>query len=396
MGNGDTIRWHFSPLIDMVNRRSFLWGMSSLTLASMLSGCEKKYDLNIAQLQGSIPIQLIVALQQEFQKIGIINFQPQSTLKDIYDLLLTWQGKKKIGEKNQLPFALPSFSNNKSPVIADDLVTLGNYWLNLAIAEKLIEPLELNKLKTWQNLPLEFQNLVTRNDQGKLNNKGKIWGAPYRWGCAMIAYRNDKFAQLGWQPQDWDDLWKEDITRKFSLLNQPRETLGLILKKLGYSYNFEDLNTISELKSEWIALQKQVKFYDNTNYLQPLILGDTWLAVGWSTDILPLVKQYSNISAVIPKSGTSLWADIWVKPRQENNNPQQLEKIYDFIDFCWQEKSAKQINLFTNGVSPIESPLKSNSKIVQMSSDVFAKSDFIETLPSASVQQYEQLWKNMQ
>lgn len=379
----------------MVNRRCFLQGMSSLTIASMLSGCEKKYDLNIAQLQGSIPIQLIVALQQKSQEIGIVNFQPQSNLQDIYNSLLIWQGKKTINEKKSSSFTLPNFFNNSSPVIPDDLVTLGNYWLNLAIAENLIEPLELDKLKNWQNLPSQFQTLTTRNNQGKLDNQGKIWGAPYSWGCTMIAYRNDKFAPLGWQPQDWDDLWKKEITRKISLLNQPRETLGLILKKLGYSYNTEDLNSVSQLKSEWVALQKQVKFYDNTNYLQPLILGDTWLVVGWSNDILPLVKRYSNISAVIPKSGTSLWANMWVKPLQEKNNSPHTQKIYDFIDFCWQEKSAQQINFFTDGVSPINSPLKSNSKIVQMSSDVFAKSDFIETLPSASIQQYEQLWENI-
>ncbi|NCO76688.1 MAG: extracellular solute-binding protein, partial [Cyanobacteria bacterium] len=310
----------------------------------------------------------------------------------IYNLLLKWQGKNVLTQKNKSPF-LPNFSDNKST--PNDLVTLGNYSLNLAIAEKLIEPLELNKLQNWQNIPQEFQNLTKRNEEGKLDNNGKIWGAAYRWGCVMIAYRNDKFASLGWQPQDWQDLWRQDITRQISLLNQPREVLGLILKKLGYSYNTENLNTISELKSEWIALQKQVKFYDDINYLQPLILGDTWLAVGWSTDILPIVEKYSNISAVIPKSGTSLWADIWVKPRQETNNPQQLEKIYDFIDFCWEEKSAKQINLFTNGVSPLKSPLKSNPKIPSMSSEVFAKSEFIDTLPELSIKQYQQLWKTI-
>ncbi|NCO78977.1 MAG: extracellular solute-binding protein [Cyanobacteria bacterium] len=376
----------------MVNRRSFLQGIGSLTLASLLSGCEKNYDLKVALLQGSIPIQLIAALSQQSRTMGIVNFESQATLEDIYNLLLKWQGKNVLTQKNKSPF-LPNFSDNKST--PNDLVTLGNYSLNLAIAEKLIEPLELNKLQNWQNIPQEFQNLTKRNEEGKLDNNGKIWGAAYRWGCVMIAYRNDKFASLGWQPQDWQDLWRQDITRQISLLNQPREVLGLILKKLGYSYNTENLNTISELKSEWIALQKQVKFYDDINYLQPLILGDTWLAVGWSTDILPIVEKYSNISAVIPKSGTSLWADIWVKPRQETNNPQQLEKIYDFIDFCWEEKSAKQINLFTNGVSPLKSPLKSNPKIPSMSSEVFAKSEFIDTLPELSIKQYQQLWKTI-
>jgi putative spermidine/putrescine transport system substrate-binding protein len=218
----------------MVNRRSFLQGIGSLTLASLLSGCEKNYDLKVALLQGSIPIQLIAALSQQSRTMGIVNFESKATLEDIYNLLLKWQGKNVLTQKNKSPF-LPNFSDNKS--IPNDLVTLGNYSLNLAIAEKLIEPLELNKLQNWQNIPQEFQNLTKRNEEGKLDNNGKIWGAAYRWGCVMIAYRNDKFASLGWQPQDWQDLWRQDITRQISLLNQPREVLGLILKKLGYSYN---------------------------------------------------------------------------------------------------------------------------------------------------------------
>ncbi|NCO73753.1 MAG: polyamine ABC transporter substrate-binding protein, partial [Cyanobacteria bacterium] len=63
----------------MVNRRSFLQGIGSLTLASLLSGCEKNYDLKVALLQGSIPIQLIAALSQQSRTMGIVNFESQAT-----------------------------------------------------------------------------------------------------------------------------------------------------------------------------------------------------------------------------------------------------------------------------------------------------------------------------
>lgn len=37
-----------------------------------------------------------------------------------------------------------------------------------------------------------------------------------------------------------------------------------------------------------------------------------WVAVGWSGDVIPAAKRMSDVAVIVPKSGTSLWADIWV------------------------------------------------------------------------------------
>ncbi|MGI0482048.1 extracellular solute-binding protein [Geminocystis sp. CENA526] len=352
-----------------MNRRSFLSLVSSLALASMVSGCESQSDLQIALLQGSLPIQLIASLQKQYQSLGIIDFKPQISIEEIYKILLE----------------LPQAKDNTSW----DLMTLGDYWLKDAIKNNSIEPLELDKLSNWGNIPPRFQQLIIRDEEGNLSDNGKFWGAPYRWGYTMIAYRQDKFEALGWQPEDWEDLWRSNLEHRISLLNQPREIIGLILKKLGYSYNTKNINSIPQVAQEFQTLQQQVKFYDSINYLQPLIMGDTWLAVGWSTDILPIIKNHRNIKGIIPRSGTALWADVWVKPKSTPNQEEKLEKISELINFCWQETSAKQINLFTNGMSPLELNGKNNPKIPQMSPEIFAKSDFLEPLSPEELKQYQ-------
>jgi hypothetical protein len=49
------------------------------------------------------------------------------------------------------------------------------------------------------------------------------------------------------------------------------------------------------------------------NYLKSFSLGDVWVAVGWSSDVMiPAAKRMSNVAVVVPKSGSSLWADLWV------------------------------------------------------------------------------------
>lgn len=56
----------------------------------------------------------------------------------------------------------------------------------------------------------------------------------------------------------------------------------------------------------------QVRLFDSAHYLKAFGVGDVWVAVGWSSDVLPVAKRMSNVAVVVPKSGTSLWADLWV------------------------------------------------------------------------------------
>lgn len=48
------------------------------------------------------------------------------------------------------------------------------------------------------------------------------------------------------------------------------------------------------------------------NYLKSFSVGDVWVAVGWSSDVIPAAKRMSNVAVVVPKSGSSIWADLWV------------------------------------------------------------------------------------
>lgn len=38
------------------------------------------------------------------------------------------------------------------------------------------------------------------------------------------------------------------------------------------------------------------------------------MAVGWSSDVLPVAKRMSDVAVIVPRSGASIWADLWVHP----------------------------------------------------------------------------------
>lgn len=56
----------------------------------------------------------------------------------------------------------------------------------------------------------------------------------------------------------------------------------------------------------------QVRLFDSTHYLKAFGVEDVWVAVGWSSDVLPVAKKMRNVAVIVPKSGASLWADLWV------------------------------------------------------------------------------------
>lgn len=37
------------------------------------------------------------------------------------------------------------------------------------------------------------QVYLRRNSEGRIDADGKVWAAPYRWGCMVIAYKKSKF-----------------------------------------------------------------------------------------------------------------------------------------------------------------------------------------------------------
>ena len=384
-----------------LSRRYLLKTSTALALSQMLLGCSNAIPaIQILFLENSIPLRLIKDFDKTTKAIEI-NFEPQTQIAQIFDRLFKLQQKKNLEKETK---SLTDKIFNKS-IIYPSLTSLGDVWLASAIKQNTIQPLSVKDLTNWQKLPESWQQLVRRNSQGNLADDGEIYGAPYRWGSTVIAYRSDKLAKLNLRMRDWQDLWQPELRDRISLLDSPRETIGLTLKKLGYSYNTENLNSVIGLEKELLELHQQAKLYSSDHYLEPLVLGDTWVAVGWSTDILPLLKRYPDIKFVIPQSGASLWADIWVQPKKSPEgsiaeDESMVNIVEQWIDYCWKPQAAKQISLFTAGISPILPTLEPREIPKDLKDNIFLnsevlnsdKSEFLLPLEAETEQQYLNLW----
>ncbi len=388
-----------------MQRRSFLITLGSMAIGSGLSGCQGRDSaiLRVVALKSTIPAQLIGEFSKSIAPTPKVELVPEAQFADILTQLQTWY-KTGVAEAKGLkvPLVPPATGAEYIP----NLVSMSDAWLSTAITKKIIEPIETANIPAWSKLDSRWREIARRDERGNSSPSGQIWGVPYSWGTTVIIYRKDRLAAENIPiPQDWADLWQPKLNGRISLLDRSREVIGLTLKKLGYSYNQADLDRVSTLKSELEKLDRQVKFYSDNDYLQPLVMGDTWAAVGWSGDAIELVQNNPNIGAIVPSSGTAISANLWVRPTVKSKGERgDLAKLTDrWLDYCLQLRPSNEISLLTTATAPLLTsiapseilPDVRNNRLVLPPKTILDKSEFIYPLSSTIQAQFDRLWREI-
>ncbi|KAF5206676.1 Putrescine-binding periplasmic protein [Thalictrum thalictroides] len=313
--------------------------------------------------------------------------------------------------------------------MAADIVTVGDSWLNLGIKKRILEPIQDVEEQDWfKGLSEKWKVYLRRNVNGELDPGGKIWAVPYRWGSIVIAYKKNKFRKHNLAPiEDWGDLWRPELAGKISMVESPREVVGAILKYMGASYNTMDIDAqvtggMKAAMQKFVLLQKQVRLFDDVHYLKAFGVGDVWVAVGWSSDVLPAAKRMSDVAVIVPKSGASLWADLWAIPAAQSYNTNRIggrvrgpsPLIQQWIEFCLLYARALP---FKQEVVPGASPaalenqdppevfehfkkgkpkLETNLIAGVPPPEILDKCEFLEPLPESAMKDYQWLIDGMQ
>jgi putative spermidine/putrescine transport system substrate-binding protein len=368
-----------------MKRRQFLRSLGLLALEPLLFGCQQAppNQLQIKLLRGTFPNSLLGDFRR-FSKSNLLAVSAFGQLAEGLKLLKEWENPPapESGWSWRLPWQAPPNYQ------ANNLISLGDTGLTAAIEQKLLQPLDISELPSWQKLAPQWQKLGSSN--------GQIWGAPYRWGSTVLIYRKDKLRQNNIPfPTDWSDLWQPALKRKIVLLNQKQEVIGLTLKRLGHSYH-TDPQEVSDLLPSLKQLHQQTLFYSSDRYISPLLTGDAWVAVGWSADVVGLLSRQNDLGIAIPVSGASLWADLWVQPHNAKTLPSSSPSIEQWIDFCWQKTAATKISTSANGASPVFSGQSLPPDLPEnVLYKAFDKGEFLPSLNAAQQQQYQKLWQEM-
>lgn len=381
-----------------MKRRTLLAGAA--VLGPVLAGCSLPFGSSASQiyvLDRSMPLQLINAFQKRNGAESRLTFEAEENLFDLFQRLQSWQ-RPDEARGSRLPLPQPAAA--ASPAM---LVSLGDYWLSSAIERQLIQPIAVADLPGWSQLAPLWPALVQRDRSGQPSPQAEVWGVPYRWGSLQIVYNRRYFEQLGWQPQGWADLLRPELQQQLALPDHPRLGLGIALKSLGASASTADPGAIAALPQRLSALHQQARFYSDTHYLEPLVLEDIAVAVGWSTDILPLLQKYRQFAAVVPTEGTLLSADLWVRPAPAPKTPAAplAAAAQAWLQYSLEPQVALELTLYSLGASPLfwaqaEAALPEALRgrpLLTLTPALQQRSEFLLPLPEPAAATYRQLWQ---
>jgi len=366
-----------------INRRTLLIGTAAAAMGGALSSCRPSAPdaLRISLLTDAIPAEVLKKFRQ--QTNAPVKFQTLNQLSGLFQQLQRWQlpdKSKSFSLKELLPWV-----EDPKQIQPDNLVSLDDYWLAGAIAQDLIEPLQLKPgaleklpadwLQNWQQFINQGvpdrggKNLASQNQDAAPNLTGDaantIWAAPYRVQSLVVVYREGKvLATSGAEPfSSWRDLLDPTLQNRIAMPDHPRIVLGLLQKIRSGSFNpsiessaqtpptASDIERqLAEQLGEPLAqLNRQVRTYDGENSLKALINGDVDVAVSWSADIVAAQRRYQDLKMTIPTEGSLLSADVWVRPKGAPVN----EAAKDWIEYCWEMGPATQISRSGEGLSPV-------------------------------------------
>lgn len=444
-----------------LGRRRMLLG-SLMLGAGILGGCGRspqQVELRLGAMTGTIPARLPGAFLKHVRSLppaelaleltpDLVKFAVEveslSSSQAIAENLLKWQDLAKASakaltetsEKEETPLAitlprLPSWVPfvGHQEVVPSDLVLLGDRWLSLARREKWIQPLGMKISPEARRAIADDRWAPVMAGTADREQGQAVWGMPYRWGTTVLVYRKDKVDEMGGPITDWSDLWRSQLRGKVILLDRAREVIGATVKSLGGSYNVANLDEVDGLGDRLAELHQQVLFYGSTDYLQPLLMGDAWVAMGWSRDVLPILPRRSQLAAVVPQSGSALWADLWVRPRETGATEKEqsqtqtsptLPKTSDketfdktlaelqqaWVEFCWTPDIARRVTLQTTGASPQflrgdwgdlakDNRGSSSDHIRFPQGPTLANCEFLLPLSSQTRKQYRNLWTGL-
>lgn len=433
----------------MITRRNILLGTAGVVFTSVLTGCQRvsAKAVKVILLEGSIPSEVLQTFRKQADEP--ISFQLVSQIASVFQQLQAWQQALQDSDQDSdqsSGFSIARFLPwvpSKAVPRPDDLVSLGDYWLEGAIAQNLIEPLSL-PAASLEKLPPNWQQFARRTAQGEMAAEGSLWAVPYKVQPLVIVYRQSQFPQSSASNPpftSWRDLLRPQFRQSLALPDHPRIVIGLAQKIQsgsfnpvleGYSSDSKGVIRIpatenssgnssgssaalngrltegidSALADTFAQLNQQVKTYDSDNSLKALVNEDVKAVVCWSGDAVAAARRYSDLRIVVPPEGSLLSLDMWVRPQSPQSNgsgPKSSSEMSaaarQWIDFCWQREPAIQISLSGKGLSPIF--LQTGIDLPKTLSASFPfieaieKSEPLLPIPQRLQAAYLELWKQL-
>ena len=146
------------------------------------------------------------------------------------------------------------------------------------------------------------------------------YSIPYFWGTVGIVYDKTKVSKEDLEKDGWDIFLDQKFKGDIYLYDSERDSFMMALKALGYSMN---TTSEDELNAAYNWLIQCVQTMDPEIVTDEIIdnMAQARKALGliYSGDAAYVMSENENMGFYMPKSGTNLWSDAMVIPKNAKN-----------------------------------------------------------------------------
>lgn len=206
---------------------------------------------------------------------------------------------------------------------AYDILVPSDYMIQRLISEGYLQKLDKSKLDCMDKLSDAVKGLPY--------DPGNDYSVPYFWGTVGIVYDKTKVDIEDLEREGYNIFLDQKYKGDVYLYDSERDSFMMALKALGYSMNTEDEAQIQEAY-EWLV--RCVETMDTEIVTDEIIdnmaQGRKALGLIYSGDASYVMAENENMGYYMPESGTNLWSDAMVIPK----NAENPELAHAFINYA--------------------------------------------------------------
>lgn len=267
-------------------------GLMVLTMLTGCGGTDSKKVLNVYNVGDYIDENIITLFEE---KTGIdVQYETYDTNEMMYQ-------KVKSGSTNY------------------DLIFPSDYMVEKMKSEGLLQKIDFKNIPNMKYIDKSFLNPIY--------DETNEYSVPYMWGTFGILY-NKKMVK---EPVDsWNILWNPKYKSNIMMFDSVRDTMGISLKRLGYSMNTTNPKEINEAMKELMKQKDLVLAYVNDEGKDRLLGEEVAMGIAYSGDAVTLMEENPNLDYAIPKEGTNKWVDAMAIPKSAQNK-KEAEMFINFL-----------------------------------------------------------------
>lgn len=196
---------------------------------------------------------------------------------------------------------------------AYDVLVPSDYMIQRMMQEKMLQKLEPETRK-------ECLGELVDAIKGLPYDPKNEYSIPYFWGTVGIVYDKTKVSEEDLEKDGWDIFLDQKFKGDIYLYDSERDSFMMALKALGYSMN---TTSQDELNVAYNWLIQCVQTMDPEIVTDEIIdnMAQARKALGliYSGDAAYVMSENENMGFYMPKSGTNLWSDAMVIPKNAKN-----------------------------------------------------------------------------